>query len=285
MGHVLEATRAVARGEPWRTEDSNQEFLFGLFPKFWLMFGLPHVEMSHAMCASLIATTVPGDVMPWVRLPWLAFAISIPDKILPMPRSADGGNEEFARVAFVRAALRAFVPRNDSDAITDGKAVWTWHVVPDGKGEAVCADGVLTDQLLSDNWDDNDAATARFNGSVGRLIVNTCLRMSDPRHFVHASKPKSGNGKRDGRDSPIPTRFDTFRLIGDVKVDVRKAVTEYVRHGGKSPTVQSMVRGHWKHQTHGPGGTQRKLIHVEPYWRGPEDAPIAIRSHVVEASE
>lgn len=31
-----------------------------------------------------------------------------------------------------------------------------------------------------------------------------------------------------------------------------------------------MVRGHWRNQPYGPQSTLRKLIFVEPYWRGPE---------------
>jgi hypothetical protein len=34
------------------------------------------------------------------------------------------------------------------------------------------------------------------------------------------------------------------------------------------------VGGHWKQQVHGPGRTQRRLIYVAPYLRGPEDQPI-----------
>lgn len=32
------------------------------------------------------------------------------------------------------------------------------------------------------------------------------------------------------------------------------------------------VRGHWKTQAHGPGRQLKKIIHVEPYWRGPDMA-------------
>jgi len=63
---------------------------------------------------------------------------------------------------------------------------------------------------------------------------------------------------------------------------MRKAVVEYGKHGGKSPTVQCVVAGHWKMQPCGPGGSERKRIFIEPYWRGPEDAPIAIRPHVLK---
>lgn len=48
-----------------------------------------------------------------------------------------------------------------------------------------------------------------------------------------------------------------------------------------------MVRGKRAHRAattsarHGTGGLLRKWIHVEPYWRGGEDAPIAVKTHKV----
>lgn len=250
------------------------------FAEEWLKCGLPHVEAGHALAASLMATSVPADeLVGLVVPPWRAFVISIPDKLLPIPSGR--GRESWARALLVETVER-----------TPSGTNWQWLLASDEKDNFVWPSWTTTEsmvkgtELMGSDWNNgrkNAKEMRRLGKAVARLIVGTCIRMSDPRHFVHAGKPKNGSGKRDGRDSPIPTRFDTYRLIGDVKVDVRKAVAEYVRHGGKSPTVQSMVRGHWKHQTHGPGGTKRKLIHVEPYWRGPEDAPIAIRSHVVEA--
>jgi len=68
-----------------------------------------------------------------------------------------------------------------------------------------------------------------------------------------------------------------------VKHDFRDRVRDYVE--GKShsaPNVQVLVSGHHKMQPHGPGNSLRKLIWREPFWRGPEDAPIAIRPHKLD---
>lgn len=35
------------------------------------------------------------------------------------------------------------------------------------------------------------------------------------------------------------------------------------------------------YQVCGPANAERRLTWVEPYWRGPEDAQIPVRSHVV----
>ncbi|WNZ59872.1 hypothetical protein QEG98_28120 [Myxococcus sp. MxC21-1] len=41
---------------------------------------------------------------------------------------------------------------------------------------------------------------------------------------------------------------------------------------GRPLVVRTRVSGHWKRQPHGQALAERKLIWVQPYWRGPEDA-------------
>ena len=40
---------------------------------------------------------------------------------------------------------------------------------------------------------------------------------------------------------------------------------------GAPLTVRVRVQGHWKRQPHGPGKAERKIIWIQPYWRGPDD--------------
>lgn len=42
---------------------------------------------------------------------------------------------------------------------------------------------------------------------------------------------------------------------------------------------QSCVRGHYKRQVIGVGRSGRKVIWIEPYWRGPEGAPLLVRPY------
>lgn len=40
---------------------------------------------------------------------------------------------------------------------------------------------------------------------------------------------------------------------------------------GQRLTIRVRVQGHWRRQAHGQGFKERKLIWIEPFWRGPED--------------
>jgi hypothetical protein len=120
--------------------------------------------------------------------------------------------------------------------------------------------------------DDEDPATTL----ICRYVVGVCLEMVSYREsnsFGTGTQPIKTNR----RGEP---ECRVFTLRRDVKVDCRDAVRSYCRGvSPNAPSVQSLVRGHWKRQAHGPGYEQRKFIFVEPYWRGPEDGPIAMRAH------
>lgn len=53
--------------------------------------------------------------------------------------------------------------------------------------------------------------------------------------------------------------------------------------GNGSPlTVRYSVRGHWRNQPHGPARSLRKLMWIQPYWKGPEDGPVSPATHVTK---
>lgn len=106
-----------------------------------------------------------------------------------------------------------------------------------------------------------------------RILLNVCILMTEG----EGSTSSSMYGKST-RHGPPPHR--RFVLTQPVRHDFRRAVRQYSRHGkGRVTNVQCVVSGHWKMQPYGPGRSERKRIFIEPYWRGPEDAPIALRPH------
>ena len=76
-----------------------------------------------------------------------------------------------------------------------------------------------------------------------------------------------------------------FAILGSKSItcDTRESVRHFISHGGSAPSVQFIVRGHWRRQAHGPGHSQRKIIWIQPFWKGPEDALIVARAHAVKA--
>jgi hypothetical protein len=130
---------------------------------------------------------------------------------------------------------------------------------------------------------------ARACAAIGRIIVNTALAMSDPRN-VTLSRPARVrhrvNSAFKGRVEPEPT-CRQYVLGKDIHLstDLRPELRRYLSGHRKSPSVQVLVSGHYKMQPYGPKSSLRKLIWREPFWRGPEDSPIPIRSHVFGEEE
>lgn len=112
---------------------------------------------------------------------------------------------------------------------------------------------------------------------VLRAAVGLCFCLQEKTDFRIGSTINRGGTGRQLREEPPPHRVIIFGR--PLKVDVTRAVREYITHGNSCPSVQTLVRGHKKRQVFGPGSSLRKVIWIEPYWRGPEGAPILARAH------
>jgi hypothetical protein len=113
---------------------------------------------------------------------------------------------------------------------------------------------------------------------LARLAIGVMFEMNERRPAGAYTADGKVPQKKDARGLIMST---TFALTRDVKIDVREAVTEYIRNGGSSPTVRRLVRGHWRRHVVSRDSPERRWCFVEPYWSGSIDAPIALRDHVL----
>jgi hypothetical protein len=117
---------------------------------------------------------------------------------------------------------------------------------------------------------------------AGRIVVSTICAATNIDLTGRGNVGFRPSYKR-GRDGMQPTAR-IFKITEPVEIDLVPAVQklQLSKHTGKLLTIQSVVRGHRKQQPCGPGHVDRKLIWIQPYWRGPEDAPIAVRPHILK---
>ena len=69
-------------------------------------------------------------------------------------------------------------------------------------------------------------------------------------------------------------------------VDLRPLREVHTTHGeadtvGRVYRHRFLVRGHWAHRAHGPGGSLRKLVYIEPFIKGPAGAPLKLTETVM----
>lgn len=241
----------VANEEQVELIDPNEQWMQIVTRIFcaWRRCGYPRMVTSHKHAASLMCTNIQPDIVPDLKVPWNTFAVDVPDGLITSPR----GRAESIIMTFDGEYSFGVVAHDDVDAPFD--YLFNNNGTIAGILDPTSADDPARQML------------ARY--VVGMAAEATQLRISEPRN--------SANLKRDPRGNPVTW---TFQMKRDVTVDCRAAVRDACVRGWGAPSVQSMVHGHMKRQPHGPGSRDRKLIFVEAYWRGSENAPIALKSHI-----
>jgi hypothetical protein len=239
----------------------------------WGFSGFPVLRPTHKLAASLMATHIPRDLVGEVKMPWPIVVVEVPNGLVPVEYGPAGS------YPFVTTHVGLMRMGNGGYALFYFK-------------EHACVMPYIACFLdsLADLTDGQDAREKLLR----RLLLNAIIETDRPllREEIGKGRPvgrpagkpegkKHKDKRKKQKDESVTVGAWNIVLRRDVKLDVRGWVTEYVKGGGKSPLVQTLVRGHQKRQPYGPNHSLRKWIHIEAYWRGPEDAPVVVRSTVL----
>lgn len=257
----------------------------------WADNGFPQITMGHKYCAALLCTGVSEDALDHVQPPWSAFFIEVPTGMLKVDSKLVGRAVEVKRILVLRLPDHKRGPAWAYIALTDSTvSLWRFGVMTAELLPPVIEGSELFQQILHHDTT-NEALTdedEHVTMLIGRLIINTCLAMSNqtnvkpvgPGHKAYAAS----RNKRGEREPVVRT----FQVGKPIALDLRDTVASFIKHGPRGPqtiNVQVLVRGHFKTQRHGPKNSLVKVIWLEPYWRGPEDAPILTRPHDLKRDE
>lgn len=220
------------------------------FSVAWMRSGFAKLEIGHKLAASLALTDVPDDIE--VQAPWHAWSLVLPPGLF-------GEEEHFARVWCMGTSPRFVV----------GDSGWI-------------AGPITRDMVLPDTPTSNPLGRAVMV-AINSLVRGCCLALSNPDDYrKHRTSSASVKPKRERSGEPDfgATRF---LLSAPITIDMRTHLLDTIRGkrtgGGGSPTVQFLVRGHWRNQAHGPGRSLRKQIRIEPFWKGDENARVLLRNY------
>lgn len=245
----------------------------------WAKEAYPQIELGHKFLAALLTTAVPKDLLDMVVPPWRCFCITLPDMIQVF--NPECGADPVRRL-YVLYEDDAPEGRHWSYWCLSANGITSWrygmttqNLIPQ-KGDEMWLD---KDPLLLEQTDLDERAYQLF----GTLIINLCLAMTNAENVKKAGPGHKvwDKAKSEGRRPGEPTTR-LFQVGSPVKHDFRACVADYMAGNGNKLTVQSRVCGHYKAQPFGPKLASRKVIWVQPYWRGPEDAPIIVRPHKVK---
>lgn len=128
---------------------------------------------------------------------------------------------------------------------------------------------------------------------IFRLVLNAILYLSSDRAELSDHPPRGGKVARTmnhaERRAAARQSALSYTSVGDsvqpIYVDGRDNQADdrgVAGHAGLYRLQHKLlVRGHWRHQAHGPLRAERKLIWVEPYMRGPDIAEAVNKPYVV----
>lgn len=266
--NMLAAVGAKRAHEALQNEPTFQEFVLG--STLWAHNAFPVVQLGgHKYAAALMATQVPAGID--IRAPWPSFVMELPNNFL-FTADPDTGRDiaiEFIQVSVVEDKWTFL---SHARHVNLHRSKWTLNEMLVDPTERAFPE--------SSELDSRDPRTLIL---MTRLVLNTCLAMSDPSNVKQVGK--HGKASESLGRAPMPVAR-TFKVGKAIELDVRPALYDYLNGIRRtSPTVQFLVRGHWRNQACGPQHSMHRVKWIEPYWKGPEEAVITVRPHVVGSRE
>jgi hypothetical protein len=234
------------------------------FSAKWAVHAFQRLLTSHTFAAALMCSDVARDVLVGIEKQWDAFLVIVPNGMLVADRF------EFSRVLVATYSFGARMLLVTADPMSRDRRA------PVGLVDEA---PTLADLLVSEEANlAAETPAARCFVLAKRLVAGLLLNLQHEPNFK--VRKVEARPKSKGREAEPEHRIVT---VGKpLEIDCRPSVKEYVEKGrvGRkhgAPTVQVMVRGHYRRQVCGVGRMERKVIWIEPFWRGPEAALIQTR--------
>lgn len=231
----------------------------------WVDGGCRIIDSDASYFDAMSMTDLSSSAGSEIRVPWPAFMVRVPKGCLQGPRGSDIAmilvGEQFDLCGSIMASVFYALSGEDDD------------------GLLVKARMPLADLLF--NRRVNRTAIDNFEPRLERAlcaIVGLLFTMQHTAHFKDGSR-NSGVSRRPLRNEPPPHR--SIVIGRPINFRAKPSDSHGATGEGTPPAFQTMVRGHIKRQACGPGSLGRKVVWIEPYWRGPEDAPILARPYLV----
>ena len=248
--------------------ETRTELLFRHFLAKWAQFAFQKLITTHTYAAALMCSDAPREVLSDLEISWKAFLVVVPDGLFDVV--VNGIPISLRRIAVGIYDGGASIILYDPTASMVGETYLL-------SGTSKTIEGLLYSSEKEEEESGLNDTSRKLLLMAKRLVVGLLLAYANTGD--HKTKTSGGSSKKASRKREEPLHRITF--IGKpTKADCRPAVERFLNSApgtGKAPTMQSLVRGHHKRQVIGTRGSGRKVIWVEPYWRGPEDAPILTR--------
>jgi hypothetical protein len=265
----------------------------------WASFGFPTFDLSEDLALSLLSTDCKGIGEEQVHFPFDSFLVRLPDPS-PLTIDVDGRPKPAIwvmhhRIIHGRATPRCIelekewsqalfradtveLARLEHEVMKDSIShVWTYLTDGDigihNRRPWPFGYDNLELRFQNDAFAHNLEMTETDNRmllATQRLTANVSLYLDSIKDKPRIRKTVKGKGLASKK---VVATTSQWRLGQTIKLGLQhKAAIRGMLRGERSgPAVRFMVRGHWRNQPCGPGKKDRKLIRIEPFWKGPTD--------------
>ncbi len=245
----------------------------------WALSGCPVFRLNANQAALFAATSCSDVTKEEILFPFSVFGLLLDARV-------QSNLEEFALFADMSAAEKQAADflriGTEPGRYANPYVVFAWGSGPGGAGGHFRQSPNLAD-LCGKDWErkddrfDSDDVEQQCRGinCMSRMAVGLLLSLD--RSGTMAFRNCEHRAHHSKREKGLP-EYNEFRFTMPVNVNVRQGVSDYIAGGGRPLAVQTLVCGHWKLQPHGPAKSLRKRLHIMPYWRGPLDGAVAVRS-------
>jgi hypothetical protein len=262
-------------------QDANCELEQAIHVVAFARAGRPVYEVSPGLAVQLLHTELRGLSAEDLRLPHPSLVLLVPPEAGLRSTTADTGEKAILSASGVRTlGVTEVVLREDRGP----KPAWSVLIrcgVSDPFGGGVFRLELPPGRSLEDCLSSGGGAHWQEGVGVFRWAMNSVMYAGSQelRTEVWGNPAAVAMKERFDRAPPGRTRE---RLREDLRrVDKQRRIVlgpdvplEAAESGaGATLTVRVRVQGHWKRQPCGEGRQDRKVIWVQPHWRGPEDGP------------
>lgn len=252
----------------------------------WVDGGCRIITTNAKYFAAMAHTSIPADAFTDLEVPWPAFVVEWPSGLCVGSDGYDYNTALFAQFDAPWILPNGSVCHVSSAMyITSQRIAGTpdlHRVGPISLADLLFKDDLPEEQTLLPGDVTRNDGDVQIQEMVARACAGLLFTMQHTRNWK--TSPFSSPVARGRlRSSPPPHR--TIYVGRPIALDATDAVRS--RASGKTskgPSVQTLVRGHLKRQAFGASRSARKIVWIEPYWRGPEDAPILTRPYRVGRS-
>lgn len=246
------------------------------FATKWADHAFQRITTSHTFASALMCTDSDRSALEDIEMQWHAFMVQLPNGLFSYTDDA-GAVHEYSRILVASYKDRASLILLNQD----GRDTTKSRIIVQLAASLADALEVRNDEEVSPTVGDVMdggalAQIARLMNLAKRLVAGLLFSMQHQNNF--RAKTYGAHEKGEPRDEGPPAHRVVY--VGrPLDVDCRPAVRDYIANGPKGrknapPSLQVLVRGHHRRQVIGVGRLGRKVIWIEPFWRGPKDAPI-----------